>query len=549
MIVREHRPVPQAPRADRRMAELEAKRARLRALKAAQHGVESFEDFVHRVMPGYWPVPEHLRPLYDLIQRSRFEQVRALVSMPPRHGKTETLRLGLAYRVLYDPACQNAYATFASDLSEETGRAVRQLVRNLGIGVGKTAGYTAKGGSGKVLDWKTAQGGGLKATSVGGSITGRGINSGLLIIDDPIKGREAAYSLGERNRVWGWLRSDILSRLEGGGSCIIVQTRWHEDDPIGRMLAGGDDWEPGLGEEWVHINLPAIGDAFGNPVDERQDPPVVKPLWTSINARFPDNTEASLAWYRTCRARGEFEWWSLYQGVPRSADRKVFAEDPAVYQLPIALKGKRCMIMLDPAATAKTSSDFSALGVGAMTGFGDRTIEVVDRRGNKTEIVNPNPSTMELVEMWKDRWPVPKVINLARKWQLKYNLPVGVECDGTAANLPDWVRTTEPRMRIVEILTGGRDKYTRAIPGSKAWNDGRILVPAGVDVQGNETPCTWHMAGARDPMAEFLRVMKAFTGLGDKEDDVVDVVSHLWNRLYKEWKPRDRMGAIVAPAY
>src|SRR5262249_26106931 len=140
-------------------------------------------------------------------------------------------------------------------LSKETGLAVRAIARSAGVQVGKvTEDSTKAAGSATVLDWKTPLGGGLKSTSLGGAITGRGIN-GLMVVDDSLKGSDAAASLGEKNRVWRWLRRDILSRLEGGASCIIVQTRWAEDDPIGRMLNGGEDWPAGLGEDWIYINL------------------------------------------------------------------------------------------------------------------------------------------------------------------------------------------------------------------------------------------------------------------------------------------------------
>lgn len=522
---------------DARSAEMEQKRARLRALERAQFGVESFEAFVGRVMPSYMPVPEHLQPLYDLIERSRHEPIRALLSMPPRHGKTETLRLAIAWRTLYDPACLNAYASYGADLSEETGRAVRNMAKAIGVQVGRTEVASNKSGSGKVMDWKTSYGGGLKSTSVGGGITGRGI-TGILVIDDPIKGHEAAYSLLERGRVWRWLRMDILSRLEGGASCIIVQTRWHEDDPIGRMQAGGVDWEAGLGEKWISINLPAIHDGNGNPVDDKERPDLATPLWTSINSRFPNDRAAAMDWYKVCRARGEYEWWSLYQGVPRSEDRKVFGGDAGIFSLPLRFVGKRGLIVCDPAATAKTASDYSAIGAFFMQGYGDNTVmrKVQPRFGDPffEEIVNPNPSIMFVHEVWKGKEPMPAVIKRCKKWQDHYRLGVGFETVGGFAAVQDVIDVTEPGMKIIPILTGGKDKYTRAIPSSKAWRDGRIVVPSGSF--GPEIgralvePSGWDVAG-------YIRIMKAFTGLGDVEDDVVDVTAHGWNRLYRHQAP------------
>lgn len=517
---------------DLRAAEREAKRAELRALERAQDGVESFEEFVARVRPSYMPVPDHLKPIYNLVNRSRFEQVRALISMPPRHGKTETLRLALAYRCLYDPACQNAYASYGVDLSEETGRIVRGLARQVGVQVGRIANDAAKSGTAKVLDWKTQYGGGLKSTSVGGAITGRGVE-GLLLIDDPIKGQEAAYSLAERTRVWRWLRMDVLSRLEGGGSCIIVQTRWHEDDPIGRMLAGGPDWVPGLGEDWLHVNLPAIHDGQGDPIDERLAPERAVPLWPSVNARWPDNVKEAMHWYKICRARGEYEWWALYQGVPRSENRKVFGGNPGSFALPFSFIGKRGIITLDPAATAKTSSDYSALGAFFMQGYGDRTTmrTVQPRFGDpyEEEILNPDPTRLFVYELWKGREAIPEVVRRAKRWQTKYGLPVGVETVAGFALVKDIIDLTVPGMKLIEITCGGKDKYTRSIPTSKAWRDDRVDV-----ITQQAADLVWENDISNETnRLDFIRVMNAFTGLGDQEDDLVDITTHAYNRMYK----------------
>lgn len=474
----------------------------------------------------------------------------------PTHN-TETLRYALAWRTLYDPAVQNAYATYGMDLSKETGLAVRAIGRAAGVQIGRVTADTVKGaGSATVLDWKTSLGGGLKSTSLGGAITGRGVN-GLLIVDDALKGSDVAASLGEKNRIWRWLRRDILSRLEGGGSCIIVQTRWAEDDPIGRMLNGGADWAAGLGEDWEYINLPAIGDGFGNPVDEREHPALARPLWSSINSRYPSNDNAAMDWYRVCRARDESGWWALYQGTPRSQGMKLFGNDPAMTWMPIEFKGRRAMLMLDPAAKGKESSDNSALGCFTMKGFGDATIWGVDRWGEKIEVINPNPSVMEVVEVWKDRLPVPMVVDEAYRWQRdKYpGLHLGVEVDGTGANLPDWIRRMEPKLVIAEVKTGGKDKYTRAQPASKAWRTDRILVPR-ADEQGRILGRDGQPYRTRDggyvtwqcPPREYIRVMKAFTGMGDPEDDLVDITSASFNRMWRPWN-ESRQGTVRAPAY
>ena len=67
---------------------------------------------------------------------------------------------------------------------------------------------------------------------------GQGFQGGLIVLDDIIKGRKKANSRKHRDEVWDWAVADVLSRAQGGSSVIVNGTRWHEDDPIGRILAG-----------------------------------------------------------------------------------------------------------------------------------------------------------------------------------------------------------------------------------------------------------------------------------------------------------------------
>lgn len=262
------------------------------AIRALEERVEPLSAFIARMTPKHTPIPPHLQRVVDVIEATRRGEVRATISMPPRFGKTITLAHGLAWRILYDPACLNFYATFGSDLSMQTSRIVRRLVRMAGAPLSAEAQA--------VTDWRTIFDGGLKATSVGGDVTGRGCNSGLIVADDLVKGRAEAESKLVRDRAWDWFRDDLMSRLEPGASLIVNMTRWHEDDIIGRLHR-----DP-LGEKWVHIELPAVIGADGQPADERED--------SSARALWPDVW--GLERLASVRMRGEHGWWSLYQQRP-----------------------------------------------------------------------------------------------------------------------------------------------------------------------------------------------------------------------------------------
>ena len=86
------------------------------------------------------------------------------------------------------------------------------------------------------------------ATSVGGTLTGRGGN--LIIIDDPLKPAEA-MSETKRAAVSEWYDTTLSSRLDSKtqDAIVLIMQRLHVDDLVGHVLEKGGDW---------HLNLPAI---------------------------------------------------------------------------------------------------------------------------------------------------------------------------------------------------------------------------------------------------------------------------------------------------
>ena len=91
----------------------------------------------------------------------------------------------------------------------------------------------------------STNGGEYYAAGVGTAIAGFRANGAL--IDDPIRSREDADSQRVRDKTWDWYKSDLLPRLRPDGWVTLIQTRWHEDDLAGRILAemaaGGEVWE------------------------------------------------------------------------------------------------------------------------------------------------------------------------------------------------------------------------------------------------------------------------------------------------------------------
>ncbi len=461
----------------------EAAQARLRALRQARDGLP-FVDFQRRHSPELGQtVPAHLRELYGLIQESRHRPVYATVSLPPRGGKSTTLRNGLAYRLLRDPACLNFYATFGDELAKDFSYKTRKLARKAGVPLAADRA--------NVHDWATMFDGGLKATSVGGDITGRGCNGGVIVCDDLIKGREAAESKRLRDKAWDYLLDDVLTRVERGASVIIVGTRWHVDDPIGRILK--DD----LGETWRHIRVAAVVDRHGAPVDGG---PRGDEFLDGEHVPYWPEAGNDLAWARKQRAKGAHRWWSLYQQEPRPREGKMFGE-PARFRLAdFDLDAWRLVLAYDPAGTANTSSDFQAAGVLALRGSGLAT------EARPIACLNEQES-------------VPAFIRRIQRLRERYPLPLWVEGVGGFSAMPDVIRALAPEIPVQAIpgrlMKGG--KMERATALSEAWNDpaARFAVP--LDEPGETC---WD---------DYIEEFRDFTGVNDPNDNQVDWTAHAWN--------------------
>lgn len=264
---------------------LSAALASLQSAQTASLADLSLFDFVPRVTPAFAP-PRHLAPLVDLLDAVEREPVRACVSVPPRHSKTETVLHGIARLLARHPDWTVAYVSYAADIARSKSRQLRDYAQRAGV--------TLRSDSAALHEWRTPQGGGLLATGIGGPLTGHGVR--LLVVDDPYKNRQDADSPTVRASTLAWFTSTAMTRVEPGGSALIVHTRWHRDDLIGSLERDEEvDWEV--------VNLPAID-------SER------RALWP---ARWGLD-----ALEQRRREVGEHDWQSLFQGHPTARKGRVY---------------------------------------------------------------------------------------------------------------------------------------------------------------------------------------------------------------------------------
>jgi len=191
---------------------------------------------------------------------------RLIISAPPRHGKTELVAKWTPTWVLENFPKKNVILTgYGADLSEQSGRWVRDAVRQFGNDEGILKARIRQDVS-KVSAFLTETDGYMFSVGLGGAITGRGAH--VLLIDDYIKEIKEALSPTHRDYLWNWFVTTAMTRLEPGATVIIIATRWHSDDLIGRILKQF----PG---RWENICLPAF--AGKNDIVGRQEGEVLFP--------------------------------------------------------------------------------------------------------------------------------------------------------------------------------------------------------------------------------------------------------------------------------
>ena len=207
---------------------------------------ESFRLFTRLANPRF-TFFKHCELLADVLEKVASGEIkRLLISLPPRHSKSEMIsRLFTAYYLKKNPHHFVGINSYSAELAYTLSRAARENFLRCG--------GTVKDDVSAVKHWETPEGGGMWAAGVGGSITGKGFHLGL--IDDPLKNAEEAASDTIREKHKEWYSSTFYTRGEPDNAIIVIQTRWHEDDLTGWLLSEESGEEP---EQWHIVCLPAI---------------------------------------------------------------------------------------------------------------------------------------------------------------------------------------------------------------------------------------------------------------------------------------------------
>ena len=382
--------------------------------------------------PFKWDWPHQLF-LYKALHRvTSGERKRLIITMPPRHGKSETVTIRYAaWRLERDPKLNIILGSYNQKLANRFSRRIRTIVEErVPLAKDKRS----------ADEWETKVRGGVKAVGVGAGITGFG--GSLVIIDDPVKNRAQAESRTMRDNVWDWFNGDIYTRLEPGASIILIQTRWHEDDLAGRLLKRSADG----GEVWEKVDLPALaesGDPLGREIGDA--------LWPE---RYSKKDLAAIR-----QQQGTYSFSALYQQQPVPSDGGLFKREWFQHIVSRPPHGLVWARGYDLAVSTKTTSDHTASFRCAF----DRSGNLYIADGFRRRIEYPE----------QRRYVIDRV-------RTERNTSHGIEkaLHGQAL-VQDLRQDVKVRGRPIEAIRVDTDKITRALAWAGLAEDGKVILVQG----------------------------------------------------------------------
>lgn len=295
-------------------------------IEAAKNWLTNFAMYVN---PTLKLQPFH-KVYYEILDMFAHGKIRKLiVQMPPQHGKSEgSSRLLPAFMLGLNPdlkICVGSYsATIARDFNrdvqriidrEEYGNVFPETYLNSSNVVTVSSTYLRNSDVFECVNHR----GGLRAVGRGGSLTSKTVD--VSILDDVYKDYTEGNSPITRESAWRWYTTVVRTRLHNDSQELIVFTRWHEDDLIGRIAKSGEtiidanqwsDFDDVPHGAWVRINFEALKESEPTELDPRSEG---ESLWESRHSK--EKLEAQ-------KALDPVQFNCLYQGNPGGAEGRLY---------------------------------------------------------------------------------------------------------------------------------------------------------------------------------------------------------------------------------
>lgn len=201
---------------------------------------------------------KHIKYISDLLMETILDDTkpdRLTVSQPPRTAKSSLITLSFPFwLILMNPYYNILIVNYSQGLADDFGMMLRQLFidnknflaeRDIYLSDREHAKskFRFENGAGQLL-------GSIKLVGVGGPITGRDVD--ICICDDLIKGHsDCTPTL--LDKLYSWYQNILIPRLEPWSKLIMLGTRWHSQDVIGRLM----EEQP---EKYHFVTIKALND-------------------------------------------------------------------------------------------------------------------------------------------------------------------------------------------------------------------------------------------------------------------------------------------------
>jgi predicted phage terminase large subunit-like protein len=192
----------------------------------------------------------HIELMASKLEACRQGKIKRLILLvPPRHLKSHCASIAfVAWCLGHNPAMHFICVSYGQELADKLARDCRTVMSSSWYR--RLFPTRLLSNRQSIHDFATTEFGTRMATSVGGTLTGRGAD--IIIIDDAMKADDA-LSESQRKAVKHWYGNTPVSRLnkKATGCIIIVAQRLHQDDLVGHVLEQ---------ERWEVVSLPAIAE-------------------------------------------------------------------------------------------------------------------------------------------------------------------------------------------------------------------------------------------------------------------------------------------------
>lgn len=449
---------------------------------------------------------------------------RLVVTIPPRHSKTQTISIDLpAYSFVLNPTSHNIITSYADDVVNESSGYIRATLND--PLVQKIFPAVKIDPSKRSLErWGTTKAGVMNAVPTGGKLTGKGAGNlggdyaGVFCVDDAIKPKDA-YSAATRTEINDRFNNTFMSRLANDGTyqkngetiecgrtpMVVIMQRVHDDDLVGYILRGNSS------DSYVWLNIPAIitpecgsREWYGKLIKrhaythaipylytlERSEPETA--LWASrkslkslkaMERADPYTFNSQYMGNPSAKGLGiiKDEWWRTYTTLDKSIFIKTFMTS-------------------DTASTKQDHSDYSVIALWGITR--SQELYLID-------IVLGKWETPELKQVIADFWKLHTKLDLRYPTMLPTALYQEDKSSGQYLN-QQFMRDGSVRVLPIPRDKSANDKIARFLNTAPYFAQLRLVFPE-----------------EHEHIDHVKREVLGFTGLGSGtgNDDVCDVVS------------------------